>query len=90
MVVKNNENTQVNSDEELIKAFYDTSSIQEKLNIFGKIQNEDIKLELLSVIPEKERYKFLGELKNPQDIAEVLNGIEDRESKKKHFFCFDI
>ena len=83
--MKNNANTQVISDEELIKSFYETSSIQEKLDIFSKIQNEDTKLELLSKIPEKEKYKFLGKLKKPQDIAEVLNEIEDEESKKKTF-----
>ena len=73
----------VNSDTELMELFNQVNSIQEKLNIFGKIQEENCKIELLETIPINEKYKFLGKLKNPENIAEQLNKLEDKKSKKK-------
>ena len=47
------------SDRELVEFFNITDSIQEKLEYFSKIQDDDIKIELLNTIPEKEKYKFI-------------------------------
>ena len=53
----------------LITLFNKAKSIQDKLNIFGKIKDEQIKITLLESIPQEEKYKFFGKLKTPQNIA---------------------
>lgn len=77
--------TEMISDEELVELFNQTISVQEKLNIFGRIQDESYKIELLNNIPQNEKYKFIGKLRNPEDIAIQLKGIEDEKSKIKTF-----
>lgn len=77
--------TEMMSDEELVELFNQAISVQEKLNIFGRIQDENCKIELLNNIPQNEKYKFIGKLRNPEDIAMQLNGIEDEKSKIKTF-----
>lgn len=76
-------NKQEITDIELVTLFNSTESIQDKLNIFGRIQDEELKISLLNSIPLEEKYKFLGKLKNPQNIAKQLNGFADEKSKKK-------
>lgn len=73
------------SDEELVELFNQAISVQEKLNIFGRIQDENCKIELLNNIPQNEKYKFIGKLRNPEDIGMQLNEIEDEKSKVKTF-----
>lgn len=77
--------TDVISDTELANLFLQTDLPQEKISIFGKIQDETLKIELLSAVPENERYKFIGKLKSPQDIAKVLNSLSNENSKVKTF-----
>lgn len=71
------------SDEVLMDLFIKATSIQEKLDIFGKIQDESCKIELLNTIPQSEKYKFIGKLKNPANMAEQLNMLEDEKGKRK-------
>ena len=73
------------TDEELILLFNQANSIEERVKIFSKIQNEDRKMELLFLIPEQERYKFIGRLKTPQAIAVALNSLDDDKIKSKTF-----
>lgn len=76
-------NKQEITDNELVTLFNNAESIQEKLNLFGKIKNEELKISLLNNIPTEEKYKFLGKLRNPQNIAEQLNNLDNEKSKKK-------
>ena len=73
------------SDRELVEFFNITDSIQEKLEYFSKIQDDDIKIELLNTIPEKEKYKFIGKIRTPRNIAMLLNGLADEKSKAQTF-----
>ena len=81
--MKNKQKKEEITDTELITLFNKAASIQDKLNIFGKIKDEQIKITLLESIPQEEKYKFFGKLKTPQNIAEQLNGLSDEKSKKK-------
>lgn len=62
-------NKQEITDTELITLFNKAKSIQDKLNIFGKIKDEQIKITLLESIPQEEKYKFFEKLKTPQNIT---------------------
>jgi len=81
--VKDKGRTENILDEEWVEFFNHASSIQEKLQYFSMIQDEKCKIELLRSIPENEKYKFLGKLKNPENIAQQLNKLGDEKSKKK-------
>jgi len=80
--VKDKERMENISDAELVELFNQASSIQEKLQYFSKIQDENYKIALLESIPENEIYKFLGKLKNPENIAEQLNRLGYKSQKK--------
>lgn len=73
------------SDLELIELFNQASSVEEKLQYFSKIQDDNCKMELLKSIPENERYKFIGKLKSSQSIATALNSLSDNKTKEKTF-----
>ncbi|MGN1310374.1 MAG: transglutaminase domain-containing protein [Clostridia bacterium] len=73
------------SDEELVKLFNQTSSVDEKLQYFSKIQDDNCKMELLNSISEKERYKFIGKLKASESIATALKSLSDDKTKSKTF-----
>lgn len=73
------------SDTELVELFNQASSLQEKLQYFSKIHDENCKIELLNTVPKKEKYKFIGKLENSQSIAEQLSQMEDEKSKRKTF-----
>ena len=73
------------SDEELVEAFNQTSSAQEKLQYFSIIQNSSLQIQLLDSIPGNEKYKFIGKIRSTQGIAQALNGLGDDETKRKTF-----
>lgn len=83
--MKDSENTKSISDIELTELFNQASTIEEKLQYFSKIQDDNCKIELLNSIPEKEKYKFIGKLKSSQSIATVLNSLSDDKTKGKTF-----
>lgn len=83
--MKNKEKIGENLDTELVELFNQTSSIEEKLQYFSKIQDDNCKMELLNSIPEKEKYKFIGKLKSSQSIATALNSLSDEKTKGKTF-----
>lgn len=78
-------NKEIIPDDELVEFFKRASSSEEKLEYFSMIQDDACKIELLNTIPEKERYKFVGKLKSPQNIAQVLNSFSDDKTKNKTF-----
>lgn len=80
-----NEQIETVSDEELLELFNQANSEEEKLQIFSKIKNDDLKLRLLDSIPEQNKYKFIGKLRIPQNIAISLNGFSDDKTKSKTF-----
>lgn len=65
------------SDTELVELFNQASSLQEKLQYFSKIQDENCKIELLKTIPEKEKYKFIGKLEISQSIAKLFDKFQN-------------
>ena len=73
------------SDLELIELFNQASSVEEKLQYFSKIQDDNCKMELLKSIPENERYKFIGKLRTSEGIAASLNDLGDEKTKSKTF-----
>jgi len=50
-----------------------------------KENNDEITLEQLTTITEQERYKIIGKLKSPQNIAYALNEITDDTIRRKTF-----
>lgn len=83
--VKNKEQTESFSEIELIELFYQTHSLEDKLQFFQTIQDDNVKLRLLNSIPEQERYKFIGNLKLSQSIAIALNSLSDDKVRNKTF-----
>ena len=73
------------SDEELVEFFNKTSSTQEKLQYFSRIQDYNRQLELLETISSNEKHKFIGRIKSAQGIATALNSLEDDEARSKTF-----
>ena len=73
------------TDEELVELFNQASSTQEKLQYFSRIKDVNRQMELLGSIPCNEKYKFIGKLRTPQSIANVLNSFEDEKTKRKTF-----
>jgi len=69
----------------LIEFFKQADSIQEKLQHFSTIRDDNIKMELLDSIPENERYKFIGKLGTSQNIATALNKLSDENARVKTF-----
>ena len=84
-MAKDKKRTESISDAELVTLFNQASSEQEQLQYFSRIQDDNCKIELLSSIPTKDRYKFIGKLREPKNIAEQLSQIEDEKSKRKSF-----
>ena len=76
---------ETNSDAELVELFNQANTTEEKLRYFSKILDDNCKMELLNTIPEKEKYKFIGKLKSPKNIAEALNSLGDDKTKNKTF-----
>ena len=86
--MKDSENARSISDIELAELFNQASSVGEKLQYFGKIKDESLKIQLLDTIPMKERYKFIGKLYDPQSIAEQLSQLgEDNQRKTFNFIA---
>ncbi len=83
--MKDKKQTEKNSDEELVDLFEKSSSIQEKLQYFSKIQDYNHQKELLNSIPENEKYKFIGKIRSAQGIATALNNLENDDNKSKTF-----
>lgn len=73
------------SDSELIELFNQTSSTQEKLQYFSKIQDYNCQMELLNSIPDNERYNFIGKIKSSNGISLALNSLGDDKTKSKTF-----
>lgn len=82
--MKNKQKKEEITDTELITLFNKAASIQDKLNIFWKIKDEQIKITLLESIPQEEKYKFFGKLKTPQNIAEQYNLKEIAKANLKN------
>ena len=86
--MKDSENARSISDIELAELFNQASSVGGKLQYFGKIKDESLKIQLLDTIPMKERYKFIGKLYDPQSIAEQLSQLgEDNKRKTFNFIA---
>lgn len=83
--MKDINNLNVVTDEELVELFNQSISIQEKLQYFGKIKDESYQIQLLNTIPANEKYKFMGKLSSAEHIAEQLNGMQDEKGKIKTF-----
>lgn len=73
------------SEQELIQQFNNAGTIQERVKLFARIQDEDTKMELLLKIPEKERYRFIGYLKETDNISLVLSCYNENETRDKTF-----
>lgn len=73
------------SDSELVELFNKASSVEEKLQYFSRIQDDNCKIELLNSIPENERYKFIGKLRTSESIAIALKSLSDDKTKSKTF-----
>ena len=50
-----------------------------------KVNNDEMTLKQLTTISEKERYRIIGKLKLPQNIARALNEITDDTVRRKTF-----
>jgi len=73
------------SDSDSVELFKQVSSIEEKLQHFSRIQDDNCKMELLNSIPENERYKFIGKLKSSANIATAINSLSDGKTKSRTF-----
>ena len=73
------------SEQELLELFNNAETVEEKVKIYSRLQDEDKKMELLYSIPEKDRYKFIGKLKIPQNIALALDSFNDDKAREKTF-----
>ncbi|MBR0351448.1 MAG: transglutaminase domain-containing protein [Clostridia bacterium] len=73
------------SDIELRELFLNAISIQEKLRYFSDIIDDQLKIELLNVVPQNEKHKFIGRIKSTQGIAATLNSLDNENSKWKTF-----
>lgn len=73
------------STEELVKFFKMTDDIEEKLQYFSKIQDEDIKMDILYSVLPSERYKLIAKLKNTEYMAAALNDLGDEKLQNKTF-----
>ncbi len=73
------------TDVKLVESFNQVSSIQEKLQHFSKIKDDNLKVELLDTIPENEKYKFIGKIKSSSKTATALNKLSDDKTKNKTF-----
>lgn len=83
--MKDKRQTEKISDAEIVELFNKSSSIQEKLQYFSKIQDYNHQIKLLESMPENEKYKFIGKIKSTQEIAKALNNLENENNKSKTF-----
>lgn len=83
---RKNKKESIELDEaEIVKAFYNAETVAEKLAIFSMVQSDEQKIEMLSSIPEEEKYRFIGKLKVPENIAHILSSLTDTKSREKTF-----
>lgn len=73
------------SNSELVELFNEASSVEEKLQYFSRIQDDNCKIELLNSIAENERYKFIGKLRTSESIAIALKSLSGDKTKSKTF-----
>lgn len=72
-------------DLENVEIFYKSETIELKLKHFSEVQSDEYKMEMLKTVPEQEVYKFIGKLKQSENIAIILNELNDDICKNKTF-----
>ena len=78
--MKNKKQIESISDAELVELFNRASSTQEKLQYFSSIQDYNCQMELLHIISDNEKYKFIGRIKSSHGIAIALNSLMDSKT----------
>ena len=80
----------MNTNDILMQNFYNVRNINQKLQIFQKITDYNIKLHLLSSIKEDDKRKFYPYISSMEILAQVLNNLKISDTNKSKTFRFVI